>query len=231
MDSPAILSGAFYGCSRLESVDLGDRVKQIGGGTFTNCSSLREITIPASVDSVNVYAFCGCSSLAKFDIADRSTKLSFGEDEDDPYKMLSDCPLEEVYIGGDITYPIKSRSLSPFYGSRKLRSVVISDMVTNIGYKEFYGCHNLQYVEIGPNVGTIDYVAFGECGSIMSMTCKNPNPPVCEVAALDGIKNRIVNFMFLNQALTCIKQLRNGRNSFILAVIHRYMEMTSRASR
>ena len=54
---------AFYGCSSLTNVTIGNSVTTIGNNAFANCSSLTSITIPNSVTSIENYAFSGCDSL------------------------------------------------------------------------------------------------------------------------------------------------------------------------
>ncbi len=55
--------GAFYGCSGLTSVTIGGSVTSIGYRAFEGCSGLTSITIPDGVTSIGEYAFSGCSGL------------------------------------------------------------------------------------------------------------------------------------------------------------------------
>ena len=54
---------AFYECSSLTSVVIGDSVTTIGGSAFSGCRSLTSIKIPDSVTSIGEWAFYNCSSL------------------------------------------------------------------------------------------------------------------------------------------------------------------------
>ena len=65
-----ILYGAFYNCSMLTSITLGDDVTTIGSSAFYNCSSLTNITIPDSVTTIGYRAFFSCYIL---------TRIIFGE--------------------------------------------------------------------------------------------------------------------------------------------------------
>ena len=52
-----ISKGAFNGCSKLEEVDLGNTIKEIGSHSFMNCSSLSELIIPDSCEVIgNLFA-------------------------------------------------------------------------------------------------------------------------------------------------------------------------------
>lgn len=49
----------FYGCGKLENIELPNQLKNIGQSAFANCVSLDRIEIPASVDYVEDTAFAG----------------------------------------------------------------------------------------------------------------------------------------------------------------------------
>lgn len=51
-----IRSGAFKGCSGLESITIPDGVTEIGGDAFSGCTGLKSITIPDSVTEIGEYA-------------------------------------------------------------------------------------------------------------------------------------------------------------------------------
>ena len=51
---------AFYGCSGLTSVTIGNSVTRIGSSAFHYCSGLTSVTIPNSVMSIGYRAFSGC---------------------------------------------------------------------------------------------------------------------------------------------------------------------------
>ena len=55
--------GAFYGCSGLTSITIGNGVTSIGSYAFEDCSGLTSIMIPDSVTSIGYAAFRGCSKL------------------------------------------------------------------------------------------------------------------------------------------------------------------------
>ena len=47
-----IYDGAFYNCSSLKSVIIGNKVETISDSAFSNCSSLKSIIIPNSVKTI-----------------------------------------------------------------------------------------------------------------------------------------------------------------------------------
>ena len=54
---------AFYNCTDLTSITIGESVVNIEERAFYGCSNLTSLTIPNSVTRVDDYAFSGCSSL------------------------------------------------------------------------------------------------------------------------------------------------------------------------
>ena len=59
---------AFYDCSGLTSISIGNSVTSIGEMAFQGCSSLTSVTIPNSVTSIGNHAFDGCSGLTSVTI-------------------------------------------------------------------------------------------------------------------------------------------------------------------
>ena len=54
---------AFYGCTTIKNVTLGDSVTAIGDGAFYNCDSLSVITIGKNVSKIGCNAFTSCDVL------------------------------------------------------------------------------------------------------------------------------------------------------------------------
>ena len=205
----------FYGCSALTDMQIGSKVGTIDYEAFYNCSSLEEITIPQSVTKINNSVFTKCTALKELNIADRNTILTLGYNDwyssgnDRP--LFKDCPLETVYIGGNISYNTSNNyGYSPFYRNTSLKSVTITDEETEISVNEFYGCTNLQQISIGDGVTTIgnwafsgcsslDYFAFGssvasigqeafsDCTAMTRLITHAETPPTCGSQALDDI--------------------------------------------
>lgn len=55
--------GAFYNCSKLTSITVGNAITSIEDDAFRNCSNLTSITLGNSVTSIGAWAFDGCGSL------------------------------------------------------------------------------------------------------------------------------------------------------------------------
>ena len=205
---------AFSGCTSLTGIQIGSKVKTIETYAFKNCSALPEIEIPQAVTDIKDNVFRGCTSLKNVVIADRSTILNLGYNyisSNYGNPLFSSCPLDSVYIGGNISYNAgSSYGYSPFYRNTSLRTVVITDKETEISENEFYGCTNLQDVKIGDgvenfgnwafsgcsslktfsfgmNVEQIGKEAFSDCTALEAIYSRSPEPPVCGSQALDDI--------------------------------------------
>lgn len=66
---------AFFWCTSLTSVTIGNSVTSIGDSAFEYCTSLTSVTIPDSVTSIGDYAFSGCTSLTSVTIPDSVTSI------------------------------------------------------------------------------------------------------------------------------------------------------------
>ncbi len=205
----------FSGCSSLTDIQIGQNVEVIGNGAFSGCNSIETINIPSSVTSIGNNVFSGCSSLKNVIMEDNEDdavlSLGYNNVNNTSKPLFTDCPLDEIYIGRNVSYSTSQYSgYSPFYRNTSLRSVTITDRETEISDNEFYGCTNLKNVSIGDGVSLIgnrafsgcsslDYFAFGsavetigqeafsDCVNVTKIISRAATPPVCSSQALDDI--------------------------------------------
>lgn len=153
-----ISQSAFDRCIHLTSVTISNSVSQIGTGAFSGCSGLTSVTIPNSVTSIGDYAFSGCSSLNSVTIPNSVTSMGIN--------VFSGCSnLVSVTIPNSIT----SIPSSTFSGCSSLTSVFIPNSVTKIGGSAFSGCNSLTTIIIPNSVTTINAEAFRNCNGLTSM--------------------------------------------------------------
>lgn len=199
----------FSGCLSLSTINIGNGIGEIRKHSFKDCKVLEAINIPHSVRVIDNFAFEGCIGLKYLIIDNRDEELSLGNNSSLP--LFADCPLDSVYIGGNVTYDTSSGlGYSPFYRNTSLRTVVITDKETEISPNQFYGCTNLQNFSIGDGVTSFGDWAFSGCSSLKSLSfgtqlktigkevfsdctavtkiySKAATPPTCGVQALDDI--------------------------------------------
>ena len=173
----AISSYAFYNCSGLTSITIGNSVTSIGKDAFSGCGGLTRITGSANNAStvatqakpatfiVNITngtsigssAFSGCTGLTNITIPDSVT--SIGKHAFSGCSGLTSVTIPAGVIGD-----------FAFYGCSGLTSVTIGDGVTSIEYATFYGCTGLSRITIPDNVTSIDACSFQACSGLTSVT-------------------------------------------------------------
>ena len=89
-------SRAFYGCTGLTSVTIGNSVTSIGNDAFSGCSGLTSVTIPNSVTSIGDYAFSGCTGLTSVSIGNSVTSIG-------SYAFYSCSSLTSITIPNSVT--------------------------------------------------------------------------------------------------------------------------------
>ena len=148
--------GAFYGCTMLTSVTMGNSVTSIGEYAFSWCTSLTSVIISDSVTGIGSYAFSGCTGLTSVTIPDAVTSIGGS--------AFRDCTgLSAVTIPDAVT-SIKSFTFSWCTG---LTSVTIGNLVMSIGEYAFSGCMSLTSLTIPDSVTSIGSYAFAGCTDLM----------------------------------------------------------------
>ena len=146
----SISTEAFYYCTSLEKVTIGEGVTSIGKSAFYDCSSLTSISIPESVTSIGGSAFNGCTNLKEVHITDINAwaKICF-------YNSATSNPLyyaKNLYCNGELVTEVNIQNMDyidqqwAFYNCTSLEKVTVDENVILAG--DFYGCTNLKEVHI-----------------------------------------------------------------------------------
>ncbi len=229
---------SFQGCVAMDNIKIGNGTQSIEYGTFYLCRSLPEIIVPKSVTKIGDYAFLECTALKNVIIEDRDSTLALGSNVSNP--LFSSCPLDSVYIGGDLSYNTSSRyGYSPFYRNATLRTVVITDKEDEIYDNEFYGCTGLKNVTIGDGVkkignwafsgcSSLDYFAFGknvesigeeafsDCVNVTQIISSAATPPTCGTQALDDINKWNCTLKVPMESLAEYQQAEQWKDFFFI---------------
>ena len=230
----------FSGCSALTDMQIGTGVNPIDSYAFNGCSSLPTIQIPQNVTNISDYVFNNRTGLKTVLMDDGETELTLGSNGSSP--LFASCPLDSVYIGRNINYPIASdKGYSPFYRNTKLRSVTITDKETEISPNEFYGCTGLKNVRIGDGVTTfgdwafsgcssLDYFSFGssvetigkeafsDCSAMTKLISRATTPPICGTQALDDINKWECTLLVPDGSLTLYQAADQWKEFFFLDI-------------
>ncbi len=177
---------AFYGCSSLTGITLGEKVKGTGGvktvqnEAFMNCSNLRSVEIGATVSWIEGGAFANCSSLDGLSggVKIRDNPLYFVQNgilyykESNRSNVLLLCPAG-TQVGVLTQFPENVTQIrnEAFYGCRGLSSITIPNTVKSIGDKAFYDCIGLGNVTIPTSVTSIGADVFRNCSSGLCIIC------------------------------------------------------------
>ena len=242
----------FANCPDLESVILGTGLSQINDACFSGDAKLSGLMVPPNVMSIGNSVFDGCTGLKKFEISDRNTELSLGyslgqtggtDSGSANSPLFTGCWLEEVYIGGNITYSSEpANGYSPFYRNDWLKKVTIHNNETEVSENEFYGCRRLEEVIIGNGVEkiaarafsgclelqsfsfgtalkTIGEDAFSDCKKMKNLTSNTTVPPVCGEQALADINKFYCILHVPSAALDSYKNADQWRDFFNIVPI------------
>ena len=173
---------AFFECSGLTSVTIGNSVTSIGMEAFFGCSSLTSVVWNAKncsnsggfdsqvesfvfgneVETIPASCCSGMNKLSSIEIPNSVT--SIGD------LAFSECRgLTSVTIPNSVT----SIGSGAFSDCSSLTSVTIPNSVTSIGYMAFAGCYSLTSVTIPNSVTSIGDRAFRDCSSLTSVTIPN----------------------------------------------------------
>ena len=179
-----ILYGAFYNCSSLTSVTLGNSVASIGDFAFFNCNHLTSIAIGSSVASIGDFAFKLCKLTditipnnvtsigdTAFACCESLTSVTIGNSVESigNYAFGSCESLSSVTIGNSV----KSIGNSAFGSCESLSSITIPDSVTSIGDSAFNGCKSLSSITIPDSITSIGDSVFRSCSGLTSITIPN----------------------------------------------------------
>ena len=189
-------------CANLSTISLTNGLTTIGDAAFANCTALESISIPGSVTQVGTtkwnqntpyggtLPFYNCTSLKSVRFEDGSDTVYLGvynynsggaTSPSSNYQkgLFAFCPLEEVYLGRNISYKSGSSSYphstnpidygySAFYNQPKLAKVTVSKAVTQIPDYLFYKNGSITLMGL-PKVQEIGASAFESCSKLTTL--------------------------------------------------------------
>ena len=158
---------AFYGCTALTTLNIGDNVVNIPDYAFKNCTGLTSITIPNSVTYIGYDAFYG---------------TPWYNNQPDGVVYVNNVLYEykgTMPEGTTINIKEGTVSITPsaFYRCTGLTAVTIPNSVTSIGSGAFYNCTGLTSVDFNAenctSMGYIDFPVFGDCSNLKTVNIGN----------------------------------------------------------
>lgn len=193
---------AFWYCSSLTSVSIGDSVTSIGSRAFYNCDSLTSVSIGSSVSSIGSGAFYNCYNLKYVYITDLAAWCNIDFD-DEQSTLFYNNNYSKLYLNGqevkDLVIPDSVTTIRKFafYKYKNLRSLVIPNSVTSIGNYAFDDCGVLKSVTIGSSVASIGSSALNLYNAKKAIWLANTPPINASGAEINYVSND--QFKFENQ--------------------------------
>ena len=151
-------SNAFYECSELVNVSIGEGRATIGGSAFEKCVKLKNLPLPSTVKAIGDKAFSGCTSLENLSLPDSLT--SIGESAFYNCTSLSGnlrLPEKLNSIGDYAFHGCKFTSLTYEAENCKIATPGGSWLGADIPRKNAFDSGKITQVTIGPKVKVIPY--------------------------------------------------------------------------
>ena len=166
---------AFYGCTSLESINLGhvnyferecfkncqslksvtfeaENVWGIGNDAFLGCTSLESVTFLGNVSEIGYQCFDSCASLESVQFAKNCDKLSS--------RAFSNCTsLKEIALPANL----EAIHTETFFACTSLEKVTMSSTITKIESDAFKSCVLLKEIYLHKEITSIGKGAFSGC--------------------------------------------------------------------
>ena len=201
---------AFYGCTNLRNVTIGNGIQDLSCIDFSKCKDLTSITIGDGIKAIPKGIFANCDKLTSLTIGDGISTIENGT-------FNSKMKLTSLILGKNVTglnwlnlnmhnylTTIKVSEENKKYDSRNdcnaiiekdtntlllsSNETVIPESVTSIGTSAFGGCINIKNITIPESVTSIGAFAFGNCSSLKSIIIPK-NLTSIEVGTFSGCEN------------------------------------------
>lgn len=138
---------------------------------FGRCDLITSVTIPASVTSIGDHAFYRMNGAVEFVVDPENSKYLTNDGV-----LFNKAQTELItYPGGkesDYIVPntVETINKESFFGSKTIRSIVVSSSVTKIGYNAFRECSNLYSATLNEGLETMEHGVFYQCSSLIDIT-------------------------------------------------------------
>lgn len=138
-----IYEEAFYECTSLSNVDMGNSIVAIGRRAFYDCGSLTNLEIPNTITEVCSKAFAFCTSL-KYYYYDNARYLG---NKDNPFLVLISV-MNENSISCKIHSNTQVIACDAFKDCKYISALSFPKYVRNVGESYLYWCTSLANIDV-----------------------------------------------------------------------------------
>lgn len=171
---------AFYGCSKLETVEFGKFLESIGSRAFFGCVKLSGATMPENLKTIGDYAFYNCSSMTNLDLGNVTEVGVYAFGKNTSLTSVT-IPQTLKVINNNVFYNcsgLKNLDLGSvevlnnyaFYGTQSLESLVLPETLKSIGKYAFKGSAGLNSLFLCSSIEEINAHAFYGCKNLTIYT-------------------------------------------------------------
>lgn len=184
----SIGASAFYNCTGLTSVTVGNGVASIGDRAFEGCSdierldvdckeikkndfsackaNLKEVNIGTNVENIEKDTFKDFTSLQRcsFGSIEGLLNIKFGNAAANPLSITKTLNVDSKVVT-ELVIPESVTAINDYalYNCNSVKKMIGGGHVTSIGNYAFYNNAKLSSIQIGKNVETIGDYAFNGC--------------------------------------------------------------------
>ena len=171
---------------RLQKVEIGDGISEIGAYCFTYSCRLKKVSIPHGITEVGNYAFLGNNSLPALVIPDTVGSIGAGLFQTSAYG------IEKISLPSGITI-LGSNAFNALY---TLRRLVIPDTVTEIGQQAISVVSSMVKIVIPKNVTSIGSTNFNASPAIKEYHLHPTSPPaLASTSVFSAITNDCIIYV------------------------------------
>jgi|GEM_PF-2461778 len=152
---------AFNRCTSLKKIKFSNGLKTIGSRAFFGCAKLQEIDLPKTLETIGSYAFLYCSGLEEITIPERVEHIESGAIRDIKKVKLSPKNKNFRWDKDNILIDVKKKKI--IYCSQDFKGKYeVPEDIKEIGNFAFY-CTELEEISLPKEVRIIGMGAFSKC--------------------------------------------------------------------
>lgn len=180
----------FCHSKKLQKINFGKNLKDIGTYAFSDCVSLKTIELPKSVTRIGVYAFMGCTGLTVVDFGDCAARPNTLSDVS--YDVFKNCKNIEKFVvspnnsrysaKAGVLFSCDQTTLLIYPQNKSSSKYKMPDTVDYIFDKAFCHNENLKEVTLSSNLKTIGLYAFYDIKNLNNITIPKSVTRICRYA-------------------------------------------------